>query len=137
MNYWRRTLADLAAEPRSAVGDDHPRLRRDQHRGHGQTQPVGGPAHHRRLDTGQDVDLAPGRNGLGPVGSTSFDSERTGLDHVSFAVASRGELESAAAALTAAGIKHGEIVDLTDAGLAILSFQEPDDINIELTAPLG
>ena len=75
--------------------------------------------------------------GLRPVGSTSFDSERTGLDHVSFAVASRGELESAAAALTEAGIKHGEITDLTDAGLAILSFQDPDDINIELTAPLG
>jgi len=75
--------------------------------------------------------------GLRPVGSTSFDSERTGLDHVSFAVASRGELESAAAALTEAGIKHGEITHLTDAGLAILSFQDPDDINIELTAPLG
>ncbi len=50
---------------------------------------------------------------------------------------SRRELESAAAALTEAGIKHGEITDLTDAGLAILSFQDPDDINIELTAPLG
>ena len=32
---------------------------------------------------------------------------------------------------------HGEIIDLTDAGIAILSFQDPDDINIELTAPLG
>ncbi len=75
--------------------------------------------------------------GLRPAGSTSFDSERTGLDHVSFAVASRGELESAAAALTEAGIKHGEITDFTDAGLTILSFQDPDDINIELTTPLG
>ena len=56
---------------------------------------------------------------------------------VSFAVTSRGELESAAAALTEAGIKHGEITDFTDAGLTILSFQDPDDINIELTAPLG
>jgi hypothetical protein len=27
-------------------------------------------------------------------------------------------------------------VDLEAAGLAILSFQDPDDINIELTAPL-
>ena len=37
--------------------------------------------------------------GLRPVGSTGFDSERTGLDHVSFAVASRADLDSAAAAL--------------------------------------
>jgi catechol 2,3-dioxygenase-like lactoylglutathione lyase family enzyme len=75
--------------------------------------------------------------GLRPVGSAEFDSEHTGLDHLSFAVDSRGELESAAQALTEAGIEHGDIIDLTDAGIAILSLQDPDDINIELTAPLG
>ena len=75
--------------------------------------------------------------GLRPVGSTAFDSTRTGLDHISFAVASRADLEKAAEALTGAGIPHGEVTDLTDAGLAILSFQDPDDINVELTAPLG
>lgn len=31
----------------------------------------------------------------------------------------------------------GRRIDLDDAGLAILSFQDPDNINIELTAPLG
>lgn len=75
--------------------------------------------------------------GLRPVGSTGFDSERTGLDHVSFAVASREDHARAAVALTEAGIAHGEIIDLTDAGIAILSFQDPDDINVELTAPLS
>lgn len=75
--------------------------------------------------------------GLRPVGTATFDPEHTGLDHVSFAVASRSDLDVAAAALTDAGIEHGEINDLTDAGMAILSFQDPDDINIELTAPLG
>lgn len=75
--------------------------------------------------------------GLRPVGSATFDSEHTGLDHVSFAVDSRADLEAAAAALAGAGIAHGEIIDLTDAGIAILSFQDPDDINIELTAPLS
>lgn len=75
--------------------------------------------------------------GLRPVGNTGFDPQRTGLDHVSFAVASHADLESAAAALTEAGIKHGEITDLTGAGMAILSFQDPDDINVELTAPLS
>ncbi len=75
--------------------------------------------------------------GLRPVGSTSFDPEHTGLDHISFAVGSRDELVSAAAALAGAGIEHGEILDLADAGLAILSFQDPDDINVELTSPLS
>jgi len=75
--------------------------------------------------------------GLRPVGSTGFDPQHTGLDHVSFAVASLAELESVAAALTEAGIDHGEVNAMSDAGMAILSFQDPDDINIELTAPLS
>ena len=50
---------------------------------------------------------------------------------------SRDELERAAENLDGAGIKHGEVRDLTDSGIAILSFQDPDDINIELTAPLS
>ncbi len=75
--------------------------------------------------------------GLRPVGSEPFDPDHTGLDHVSFSVASRAELETAAAALADAGIEHGDVVDLGDAGIAILSFQDPDDINVELTAPLG
>ena len=74
--------------------------------------------------------------GLRPVGSSGFDSEHTGLDHVSFAVASRAALDSAATALSEAGIEHGEVTDLTEAGMAILSFQDPDDINVELTAQL-
>jgi glyoxylase I family protein len=75
--------------------------------------------------------------GLRPVGNTEFDSTRTGLDHVSFAVSSRADLEAAEKALGDAGIVHGEIKDLDDAGMAILSFQDPDDINVELTAPLS
>lgn len=75
--------------------------------------------------------------GLRPVGSTAFDSGHTGLDHVSFAVSSREDLERGAAALDHAGIKHGEVRDLAGAGIAILSFQDPDDINVELTAALG
>jgi len=75
--------------------------------------------------------------GLRPVGDADFDSTRTGLDHISFSVDSRDELVKAAEVLSGAGITHGEVIDLTDAGLAILSFQDPDDINIELTAPLS
>ncbi|GAB3579727.1 VOC family protein [Calidifontibacter terrae] len=75
--------------------------------------------------------------GLRPVGADTFDADRTGLDHVSFVVESRDDLVNAATALSDAGIEHGEVTDLTDAGLAILSFQDPDNINIELTAPLS
>jgi catechol 2,3-dioxygenase-like lactoylglutathione lyase family enzyme len=75
--------------------------------------------------------------GLRPVGDTQFDSTRTGLDHVSFAVSDRSALEAARAALSEAGIAHGDVIELTDAGMAILSIQDPDDINIELTAPLS
>ena len=74
--------------------------------------------------------------GLRPAGSDGFDSTRTGLDHVSFAVDSRAELEKAVEGMSAAGIEHGEIIDFTDAGMAILSFQDPDGINIELSASL-
>jgi glyoxylase I family protein len=75
--------------------------------------------------------------GLRPVGGQPFDAEHTGLDHISFAVASRADLERAAEALSGAGIPHGEVTDLADAGIAFLSLQDPDDINVELTAPLG
>lgn len=74
--------------------------------------------------------------GLRPVGNTSFDPDETGLDHVSFAVSSREELVSAEESLTEAGIEHGEVTDLKGPGLSILSFQDPDGINLELTAPL-
>lgn len=74
--------------------------------------------------------------GLRPVGSEEFDPDVTGLDHVSFSVESRDQLEVAAAELDEAGIARGELTDLTDVGLAILSFQDPDNINLELTAPL-
>lgn len=76
--------------------------------------------------------------GLRPVAPEGqrFDSERTGLDHVSFLVDSRDDLVAARDALDAKGTPHGEVIDLTDAGLAILSFSDPDGVHLELTAPL-
>lgn len=74
--------------------------------------------------------------GLRPVGSDPFDPDRTGVDHVSFAVESRNDLERIAAEFDQLGIDHGEIRDLKSSGITILSFQDPDDINLELTAPL-
>jgi catechol 2,3-dioxygenase-like lactoylglutathione lyase family enzyme len=76
--------------------------------------------------------------GLRPVapGGQRFESERTGLDHISFTVASRDALVAAAEQLEARGIEHGEVNDLTAWGIAILSFSDPDGVHCELTAPL-
>ncbi|WP_063049252.1 VOC family protein [Nocardia arthritidis] len=76
--------------------------------------------------------------GLRPVAAVTdrFDSERVGLDHLSFAVPARDHLVAAAARLSEAGIEHGEIKEMADFGIAILSFSDPDGIHLELTAPL-
>ncbi len=75
--------------------------------------------------------------GLRPVAEAGdrFDSTRVGLDHVSLSVDSVDALEEAAKRLSDAGITHGEVTRLSF-GLAILSIQDPDDINLELAAPL-
>lgn len=76
--------------------------------------------------------------GLRPVASAddTFDSERTGLDHLSFTVANRDALVAAAASLEDKGITHGEVMDLDGFGIAILSFNDPDGVHLELTAAL-
>jgi glyoxylase I family protein len=76
--------------------------------------------------------------GLRPVAEAGdrFLSTRVGLDHLSLAVGSPEELRTAAARLAAAGVEHGEVRELSGFGIAILSLQDPDDINLELTAPL-
>ncbi|WP_040776112.1 VOC family protein [Nocardia pneumoniae] len=76
--------------------------------------------------------------GLRPVAPASdrFDSDRVGLDHLSFTVPARDDLVAAADRLSEAGIEHGEIIEMTDFGIAILSFSDPDGIHLELTAPL-
>jgi glyoxylase I family protein len=76
--------------------------------------------------------------GLRPAASTgdTFSSARVGLDHISLRVPALDDLHTAAERLTSAGIEHGEVNELSAFGLAILSFQDPDDINLELTAAL-
>ena len=75
--------------------------------------------------------------GLRPVAQPgdTFDPDRVGLDHVSFRVGSPTELHAAADRLAAAGIAHGDVTDLPQFGLVILSVQDPDNINLEFAAP--
>lgn len=65
-----------------------------------------------------------------------FSPNRVGLDHLSFSVANRAELQRAAERFAELGIEHGEIRDLPPFGITILSFSDPDGIQLELTAPL-
>jgi glyoxylase I family protein len=70
--------------------------------------------------------------GLRPVGSDTFDEDRTGLDHLSFTVADRAALDSAVAVLEENGVGHGGIKDI---GVGwILEFRDPDNIALELFA---
>ncbi|MCM2428697.1 VOC family protein [Streptomyces sp. RKAG337] len=70
-----------------------------------------------------------------PVAKDRFDEDRVGLDHLSLAVADRGELEAAAAVLDGRGVAHEGIKDI-GAGY-ILEFRDPDNIALELFAPKG
>jgi len=65
-----------------------------------------------------------------------FSPHRVGLDHLSFSVADRAELHKAAALFDEHGVEHGEVRDLPPFGITILSFSDPDGIQLELTAPL-
>ncbi|WP_374688054.1 VOC family protein [Promineifilum sp.] len=65
-----------------------------------------------------------------------FSENRVGLDHVSFGLSSRAELEAAAAYFDEQGIIRGEIRDLGPGlGIYVMAFRDPDNIQLEMTAP--
>ena len=64
-----------------------------------------------------------------------FDERRTGLDHLSFRVATRAELDTWQDHLEEHGVPYTPIVD-TSYG-AVLVFRDPDNIQLELTAEPG
>jgi catechol 2,3-dioxygenase-like lactoylglutathione lyase family enzyme len=67
----------------------------------------------------------------------SFNENRVGLDHISFAVDSMEEMRRARTLLTEAGVYCGEVKELTQFGFAVMSFRDPDNIQLELSAPMG
>jgi catechol 2,3-dioxygenase-like lactoylglutathione lyase family enzyme len=75
--------------------------------------------------------------GLRPMAASGerFDPNRVGLDHLSFSVASRDELERAARLLDERGVAHGQITALASFGIDVLPFEDPDGVQLELTAP--
>jgi len=77
--------------------------------------------------------------GLRPMAAAGdrFNSDRVGLDHLSFSVDSRAELERSVQLLDEAGVTHGQITSLPSFGIDVLSFEDPDGVQLELTAPMG
>ena len=76
--------------------------------------------------------------GLRPVAPAGdrFDEDRVGLDHLSFSVPSHADLEQAVQLFDERGVPHGEITALAGFGIYILAFRDPDNIQVELTAPI-
>ena len=68
-----------------------------------------------------------------PAPSEQFTEFRVGLDHVSFGVADRSELEKWARRLDELGIAHGGIKDAAYG--SGVSFRDPDGIALEFFAP--
>jgi glyoxylase I family protein len=67
-----------------------------------------------------------------------FNENRVGLDHLSFNVSNHNKLEEAVRHFDQRGIPHGEIKDLgPDLAIYVLAFRDPDNIQLELTAPYG
>jgi len=76
--------------------------------------------------------------GLRPVAPAGdrFDEDRVGLDHLSFSVGSRADLEAAVRLFDERGVPHGAIKTLSGFGIHVLPFRDPDNIQVELTAPV-
>ena len=77
--------------------------------------------------------------GLRPMAPSGdrFDPDRVGLDHLSFGVAGRDDLEQAVRLFDERGVPHGEITRLASFGIDVLPFEDPDGVQLELTAPVA
>ena len=78
--------------------------------------------------------LLMGLRPMAPSGDR-FDPDRVGLDHLSFGVPGRDDLEQAARLFDENGVPHGEITTLAGFGIDVLPFEDPDGVQLELTAP--
>ena len=80
--------------------------------------------------------LLIGLRPMAPPGDR-FDPDRVGLDHLSFSVASHDDLEQAMRLFDERGVPHGEITSLPSFGIDVLPFEDPDGVQLELTAPMA
>jgi glyoxylase I family protein len=80
--------------------------------------------------------LIMGLRPMAPAGDR-FDPDRVGLDHLSFGVGSRGDLEEAVRVFDERGVPHGVITTLPSFGIDVLPFEDPDGVQLELTASVA
>jgi hypothetical protein len=73
---------------------------------------------------------------VAPVGD-AFSEGRVGLDHLSFDVPHHDDLERAVALFDEHAVPHGPITALPAFGIYVLPFRDPDNIALELTAPMS
>jgi len=66
-----------------------------------------------------------------------FSPNRFGLDHLSFSVANRAELDKALVLFNEKSVEHGKVKGLAGLGITILPFYDPYRIQLELTVPLA
>jgi catechol 2,3-dioxygenase-like lactoylglutathione lyase family enzyme len=67
----------------------------------------------------------------------SFSENRIGLDHLSFSVNSRRDLDDAMRYFEQNKLPHGGIEEMAPLGIAALAFRDPDNIQVELTSPIA
>lgn len=63
-----------------------------------------------------------------------FDATRTGLDHLCFQVASLDQLHEWMAQLDTEGVEHSGVYDMEGMPISLLTFRDPDGIQLELIA---
>ena len=67
-----------------------------------------------------------------PDAGTPFNDRTTGLDHLSFGVASRETLDAWVERLDAMGIENNGVQVTPETGYTLVAFRDPDGIQLEL-----
>jgi glyoxylase I family protein len=101
--------------------------------------------HHGGEESGYAVVLTEPRSGI-VLGlhhhdanpGQAFDERRTGLDHMSFAVAGRADLDAWASWLDSLGVENSGVVDTGNpVPYSVVVFRDPDNIQLELMHMAG
>jgi len=79
------------------------------------------------------TDVAIGLVAFPDAATEPFTPKRTGLDHLCFTAATRGDLDAWAARLDAAGVHHSGVAEMKTG--PILNFNDPDGIALSLSLP--
>ena len=72
-----------------------------------------------------------------PEASAPYSEQRPGLDHLSFGVADREQLEAWVARFDELGVTHSEITQIGATGSCFIAFRDPNNIQLEVFARSG